>query len=169
MRSFLLAIAFGLSGALSAWVLVFDPNGPPWLWAWPVALPFAVLSVALWARSLKFAPIIVVLDAVVWQAAFRGAVALNGLGDYAAVCIGGFIGAAGVVACMGLVRRELLSRAGWAGLLGAAAALPFGLWLHVDSGADAGSPHLPLLILCFGVWQIAIGLFLQHSYARSRP
>jgi hypothetical protein len=26
-----------------------------------------------------------------------------------------------------------------------------------------------LLILCFAVWQIAIGLFLQHSYARSRP
>jgi hypothetical protein len=167
-RSFLPAIAFGLSGALSAWALVFKPDGPPWLWGWPVALPFAVLSVALWVRSLKLAPIIVVLDAVAWQAAFRAAIALNGPGDYAAVCIGGFIGAAGVVACMGLIRRELLARAGWAGLLGAVSALPFGLWLHVDSGANAGSPHLPLLILCFAVWQIAIGLFLQHSYSRSR-
>ena len=64
-----------------------------------------------------------ILDAVVWQAAFRGAIALAGLGDYASVCIGGFIGAAGVVASMSLSRRELLSRAGWAGLLGAVSAL----------------------------------------------
>lgn len=165
-RYLLPAIAFGLSGALSAWLLTLGNDGP-WLWGWPVALPFAGASVALWMRSLKPALIIVILDALVWQAAFRTAIAMAGLGEYAAVCIGGFIGAAGVVACMGLSRRELLSRAGWAGLLGAVSAAPFGLWLRVDSGSSSGS-HLPLLILCFAVWQIAIGLFVQHSFSRSR-
>jgi len=165
-RYLLLAIAFGLSGALSAWLLTLGNDGP-WLWGWPVALPFAVLSVALWVRSLKLALVILILDALVWQAAFRGAIALIGLGEYAAVCIGGLIGAAGVVACMGLSRRALLSRAGWAGLLGAISAAPFGLWLRVDSGASSGS-NLPLLMLCFAVWQIAIGLFMQHSFSRTR-
>src|SRR6266851_1927402 len=152
MRYLLLTVAFGLSGALSAWLLAFNSDGP-WLWAWPVALPFAVLSVALWIRSLRLALIIAILDALAWQAAFRGAIALAGLGDFAPVCIGGFIGAAGVVASMALSRRELLSRVGWGGSLGAVSALPFGLWLRVDSGASTGS-HLPLLILCFAVWQI---------------
>ncbi len=165
-RYLLPAVAFGLSGALSAWLLTLGNDGP-WLWGWPVALPFAVATVALWIRSLKLALVIVILDAVLWQAAFRGAIASVQLGEYAAVCIGGFIGAAGVVACMALIRRELLVRAGWAGLLGAISAAPFGLWLRLDSGASSGS-HLPLLMLCFAVWQIAVGLFLQHSFSRGR-
>ena len=165
-RYLLPAVAFVLSGALSAWLLTLGNDGP-WLWGWPVALPFAVASVGLWVRSLKLGLIIVILYAFVWQAAFRGAIASSGLGEYAAVCIGGFIGAAGVVACMALIRRELLSQVGWAGLLGAVSAAPFGLWLRVDSGSSSGS-HLPLLILCFAVWQIVTGLFLQHNFSRSR-
>ncbi|HYL78311.1 MAG TPA: hypothetical protein VEU96_29240 [Bryobacteraceae bacterium] len=165
-RYLLPAIAFGLSGALSAWLLTLGNDGP-WLWGWPIALPFAAVSVALWVRSFTPALIIVILDALAWQAGFRTAIALAGLGEYAAVCIGGFVGAAGVVASMGLIRRELLSQAGWAALLGAVTAAPFGLWLRVDSGASSGS-HLPLLIMCFAVWQIAIGLFLQYHYSRSR-
>jgi hypothetical protein len=164
-RYLLLAIAFGLSGALSAWLLSFNSDGP-WLWGWPVALPFAILSVTLWVRSLKFALIIVVLEAVVWQAAFRGAVSLAGLGNYASVCIGGFIGGAGVAASMGLRYRELFPKTGWAALLGAVAALPFGLWLRLDSGPE--SSQLPLLMLCFAVWQIATGLFLHRTCSRGR-
>ena len=165
-RYWLPAIAFALSGALSAWLLTLGNDGP-WLWGWPVALPFAAVSVALWVRSFMPALIILFLDALAWQAAFRCAIALVGLGEYAAVCIGGLIGAAGVVASMGLIHRALLSQAGWAALLGTVSAAPFGLWLRVDSGASSGS-HFPLLIMCFAIWQIVIGVFLQYHYSRSR-
>jgi hypothetical protein len=167
LRYLLLTIAFGLSGALSAWLLVSNSDGP-WLWAWPVALPFAILSVALWVRSLKLSLIIVILDAVVWQIAFRGAIAMAGLGNYVAVFLGGLIGAAGVFACMSLSKRQLLSNAGWAAGIGALSALPFGRWLQADSGPGADSSYLPLVMLCFAVWQIAIGLFLHFSYSGSR-
>jgi hypothetical protein len=137
------------------------------------ALPFAVLCWVLFSRS-PWGLISVALTVPVYLGAWWSANMALGfnmplLGFYVLpMCVGGFVGGAGLALAFGIVRRPPISYREWfrAGSVGAVAALPFGTWLTVEVLTLNGSkdPHQPArLLYSFAFWQAVVGTYLYRK------
>jgi hypothetical protein len=111
---------------------------------------------------------LVVLDAAVWQLAYRMALGLASDGPVvkrlAAMYMAGLVGGLGVSLAAALVKREAppMRAVGIGALAGGICGLPFTWW--VIAGHDLPIPEWAFITLCFTLWQGAVGVCLWRGF-----
>jgi len=162
------ALLFAVCGAASSQVLNLDD------WAsYVLPVPFGI--VAAWLCVGRVAPgiALVILDAVVWQLAYRIAVKFGADGPtlqrIAAMYLAGLVGGLGVSLATALVKRHApaMRAVGICALAGGVCGLPFGWWL--DGGKQAPIPGWAVAALCFAIWQAAVGVCLWGGFRLGKP
>jgi hypothetical protein len=127
-------------------------------------IPFGAACSLRFMTERKWAPAGVVLDCIVWVAAYRLGLGLAGVNPFFSTALAGLIGGIGVTASTGLGLRSIYSRRNLAvaGLVGAIAGLPFGLILDRSAQEDL------ILAIAFPLWQVAVGICIGRL-AVDRP
>jgi hypothetical protein len=157
------ALLFGVCGAASSQMLNLDD------WAsYVLPVPFGI--VAAWLCVGRVAPgiVLVILDAVVWQLAYRIAVKFGADGPtlqrVAALYLAGLVGGLGVSLATALVKRQApaMRAVGISALAGGVCGLPFAWWLI--AGNQAPIPDRASAALCFAIWQAAVGVCLWRGF-----
>ena len=165
------ALLFGVCGAASAQLINLDG----WS-AWGnflLPIPFGVLAAWLCVGRLVPGIELVLLDAAVWQLAYRVAHRLATDGPDAqrvlAMCLSGLVGGVGVSLATALAKRQApgLRPAIVSAVAGGVCGLPFGLWLI--SGHDFPVPELASFTLCVAIWQAGVGVCLWQGFRRGEP
>ena len=89
-------------------------------------------------------------------------------GVTAAGCIGGFIGALGLMFCIAICRRSLFQFGNFmfAGIIGFLGGIPFVPWLELyKSHLNQGVTRPPLV--AFAAWEAAVGIYLYAISTRA--
>jgi len=153
------ALLFGVCGAASCHLLDLGD------WAnYVFPIPFGLLAAWLSVGSVAPGIALVVLDAVVWQAAYHLATRFGAEGPtvqrVAALYLAGLVGGLGVSLATALCQRRApaIRGTGIVALAGAVCGLPFAWW--VISGNQAPIPDWAFSTLCFTIWQAAVGACL---------
>ncbi|HXN50265.1 MAG TPA: hypothetical protein VN893_26685 [Bryobacteraceae bacterium] len=162
------AVLFAVCGALSSFL--FPGRGRVWEPLLP--LPFALLCVILFLRKPR-AILAVAFSVPVYGAAVLSAVLVSpflGWACFPPVCLGGFVGGAGLAFSFGIVHQRLLARRCLLRVasIGAVAALPFALWvaylLRISGPED---PQQALRLMCsYAIWQAVVGTYLYAICTR---
>lgn len=149
-----------VSGVVTA-LIANRPMGDTFWPSYPVGLPFAALTAVLFVRPWKRTAISFVVTSLVWQVAYFGALFTHdALRDYGSMIAAGWLGGLGVAGSMmlGCPRIRDIGRTALVGILGAIAAIPFGMWMaHFFDVRHPGLTDLQLLIGCFTIWQLVVG------------
>jgi len=157
------ALLFAVCGMASSQLLNIENWGTHLL---PV--PFGLLSAWLLVDAAGPAIVLVVLDAAVWQIAFRVAADLgaqSGTGRRVfALFLAGLVGGLGVTLATALAqrRRPSLTAIATGSVLGGLGGLPFAAWVVL--GLRSPIPEWLMLILCFAIWQGLAGASLWVSF-----
>ena len=162
------ALLFGVCGAASC--RLFDLGD----WAGYVfPIPFGLVAAWICVGGILPRLALVILDALVWQLAYRMAVALAADGPTlkrtVGVYLAGLAGGLGVSLATAIVKRQApaIRAIGICALAGAVCGLPFAWWLI--SGNQAPIPDWAFSTFCFAVWQASVGVCLWQSFRLGRP
>jgi hypothetical protein len=164
------ALLFGVCGAASSQLLNLNDWGVFLndLGAYLLPIPFGIVAAWLLVEGIVPAIWLVVLDAAVWQAAYRLATRFADEGPIvqrvAAMYLAGLVGGLGVSLAAALCQRRAPSMraVGLSALAGGVCGLPFAWW--VISGNQAPIPDWAFSILCFAIWQAAVGVCLWRGF-----
>jgi hypothetical protein len=162
------ALLFGVCGAASCQLLNLNEWG-----AYLLPVPFGILAAWICAGSLAPGIALVVLDAAVWQAAYRLAERFGSDGPnlqrVAAMYLAGLVGGLGVSLAAALCQRRApgMRSVGIAALAGGVCGLPFAWWLI--AGNQAPIPDWAMSALCFALWQAAAGVCLWQGFRLGKP
>ncbi len=157
------ALLFGVCGAASSQLLNLDDWG-----TYLLPIPFGILAAWLLVGGIVPGICLVVLDAAVWQAAYRLAIRFAEGGPtvqrVAAMYLAGLVGGLGVSLAAAICQRRAPSMrsVGITALAGGFCGLPFAWW--VISGKDVPIPDWAFSTLCFTLWQAAVGVCLWHGF-----
>jgi len=164
------ALLFGVCGAASSQLVNLDDWGS---WSYLLPIPFGI--VAAWLCVGKIVPgiALVILDAAVWQLAYRLAAGFGTEGPnlqrVAAMYLAGLVGGLGVSLATALAKRQApaIRAVGISALAGGVCGLPFGWW--VVSGNQVPIPEWAFSTLCFAIWQAAVGVCLWQGFRLGKP
>ena len=127
-------------------------------------VPFALLCALLFLHKLR-AVLAVPLIIAVWPIAYYASFYLGLVSGplLFPACVGGFIGGLGLVLCVSVCYRPLLSAeyVFRGAKIGAVSALAFVPWLwSFFANLNSGDPPQWLLTGAFAIWQAAVGTYL---------
>jgi FtsH-binding integral membrane protein len=166
----IVAIAFALSGAVSALIssilISSGPNLPQWI-VYFVGVPFAIVSMLFFSASSRQAPVLLVLNSAAWIVAYFtylyvGYLSLSSSLQYLLWCAPGFVGGVCVALATAIGRRNLfrITKIIVVALIG----LVTGMLFFAFNGVDAPPPWR--IYADFAVWQSAVGVTLYLLSAR---
>lgn len=159
------ALLFSVCGMVSSQLGNLEGWG-----AYLLPIPFGILAAWLLVGRVGAGFALVVLDALVWQLAYRAAMALDEakLPGGVVFCLAGLIGGLGVTLAAALSKRQAppMSSLVVGALTGAICGLPFAWWF--GAGNQGPIPEWALNLLCYGIWQGAVGLSLWRSFGKSQ-
>ena len=167
------AVLFAICGA---WSASFGYSNNHWAELVMLPIPFALLSALLFMRTAR-AILVIPLIVGVWVAAYLSALNLGVEAGYLfAVCVGGLFGGLGLALSVSICHRRLLTPPFLvvALIVGAVAALPFGLWhksgrlQFVRWSVTAHSGTMRVRDLAGGGWHVSIRGVLQRSRKEKR-
>jgi hypothetical protein len=165
------ALLFGVCGAASSQLINLDGWST---WGnFLLPLPFGI--VAAWLCVGRMVPGIelVIVDAAVWQLAYRMAHWLASDGPAAqrvlAMCLSGLVGGLGVSLATAFSKRQApaIRAVGMSALTGAVCALPFAWW--VIAGDQVPIPEWAFWTLSFALWQGAVGVCVWQGFRVGKP
>ena len=137
-------------------------------------LPILFGIVAAWLCVIRMAPgvALVILDAAIWQLAFRiGAIAMDPPTPQRVLwmCLAGLVGGLGVSLATAMCQRRApaMSSVGVSALTGTFGSLSFAWWLVF--GNYAPIPDWAISTLSFTIWQAAVGVCLWHGFRLGKP
>lgn len=136
-------------------------------------IPFGIAAAWLCVGSVVPGIELVILDAAVWQLAYRMAhvFASDGppLQRVVIMYLAGLVGGLGVSLAAAFVKRQApaMRPVGISALAGGVCALPFAWW--VIAGHDVPIPEPAFWTLCFALWQGAVGVCLWHGFRLGKP
>ncbi|MGB7758726.1 MAG: hypothetical protein WBL61_02800 [Bryobacteraceae bacterium] len=165
------ALLFGVCGAVSSQLVNLDGWSTWGNYLLPI--PFGIFAAWLCVGRLAPGIALVILDAAVWQLAYRTAhwLATDGpvLQRIAAMYLAGLIGGLGVSVAAALVKREAppMRAVGISALAGGVCGLPFAWWVIV--GNQVPIPEWAFITLCFAIWQAAVGVCLWQGFRLGKP
>ena len=157
------ALLFGVCGAASSQLSNLNDWG-----TYLLPVPFGVVAAWLLVEGIVPGVCLVVLDAAVWQAAYHLATRFGDEGPtvqrVAVMYLAGLLGGLGVGVAAALCQRRVPSMraVGMGALAGGVGGLPFAWWLI--SGNQAPIPEWAFSILCFAIWQAAVGVCLWRGF-----
>jgi hypothetical protein len=163
------AILFALCGGLSAALLQQFPSVPGDLY-YLFPIPFAALCTLLFMRKPK-GLLVAVLMVTVWPVAFAVAFEVGAeRADYRLPgCVGGLVGALGLVLCASICHRSFLSLKylAIAALIGSTFGLAFSSWTRLYYATDLNrgpSANQLAPMYAFAIWQACVGTYLYGLY-----
>ena len=166
-KAMLLAVLFVGSGLLTYqvyyWVSKTSADEYQLALQLLTGLPFGIACSLRFVRPRRWATLAVLLDCMIWVAAFRLGLALLNINPYFGMALAGALGAIGVTASTGLGCRVLWSRRTLAivALVGAIAGAPFGLIMNRSRQENL------ILAISFPLWQVAVGMCIWMSNERN--
>jgi len=161
------ALLFGVCGAASSRMMDLGDWG-----SYALPIPFGMLAAWICVRSIGPGIALVVLDALVWQAALKLAVGYGTDGPtlqrVAALYLAGLVGGLGVGLAAALCQRRVpeIRSLGIAALAGGVCGLPFAWW--VISGNEVPIAEWAYTTLCFSIWQAAVGVCLWYGFRQEK-
>jgi hypothetical protein len=163
------ALLFGVCGAASS-RLVNPEGGGTWAeWGFYLfPIPFGVVAAWLYVGRIVPGIALVILDAAVWQLAYRLAVYRPPISMVVTpapgICLAGLVGGLGVSLATALCKRQApgMRNVGLGALTGAVCSLPFVWW--VIAGDQLPIPEWAFWTLCFAIWQAAVGVCLWRGF-----
>jgi hypothetical protein len=160
------ALLFGVCGAASSQLVNLDGWSTWGFYLLPI--PFGIAAAWLCLGSMVPGIVLVILDAAVWQLAYRMAhwFATDGpaLKRVAAMYLAGLVGGLGVSVATALCKRQppAMRAVGIGALAGGVGGLPFAWW--VIAGDQVPIPDWAFPLLCFTIWQAAVGVCLWQGF-----
>jgi len=136
-------------------------------------IPFGILAAWLCMGSVSRGVVSVILNAIVWQLAYRTAVGLAADGPtlqrVVGIYLAGLVGGLGVSLVTALSKRQApaMRAVGMGALAGGVCGLPFAWW--VISANHAPIPEWALSTMCFAIWQAAVGVCLWQGFRLGKP
>ena len=164
------ALLFGVCGAVSSQLINLDGWSTWGFYLLPI--PFGILAAWLCVESIVPGIALVILDAAVWQLAYRMArwLATDGptVQRIAAMYLAGLVGGLGVSLATALCQRRVppMRSVGMGALAGGVCGLPFAWW--VIAGDHVPLPEWAFITLCFAIWQAAVGVCLWRGFGAGR-
>ena len=160
------ALLFGVCGAASSQLVNLEGWSTWGFYLLPIL--FGILAAWLCVGRIAAGIELVVVDAAVWQLAYRMAhwFATDGptLKRVAAMYLAGLVGGLGVSVAAALAKRKApaMRAVGFGALAGGICGLPFAWW--VIAGQDVPIPDWAMSPLCFALWQAAVGVCLWNGF-----
>jgi len=160
------ALLFGVCGAASSQLVNLEGWSTWGFYLLPI--PFGIAAAWLCVGRLAPGIELVIVDAAVWQLAYRMAhwFATDGppLQRVAAMYLAGLVGGLGVSLATALAKRQApgMRAVGIGALTGGVCGLPFAWW--VIAGDRVPIPEWAFWTLCFAIWQAAVGVCLWRGF-----
>jgi hypothetical protein len=160
------ALLFGVCGAVSSQLINLDGWSTWGNFLLPI--PFGILAAWLCVGGIVPGIELVILDAAVWQLAYRMAhwfaTDVPNAQRVLAMCLSGLVGGLGVSLATAFAKRQapVMRAVGISAVAGAVCGLPFAWW--VIAGHDVPIPELAFFTLCFAIWQAAAGVCLWRGF-----